>query len=156
MKTRIFPEDLPLAKRRFYKLQNSSFRLIDEILFKRNFNGILLCYVDQNYADKILHEFHYGSSRGHFSAPTTAIKITQAGYFWSSMFKDIHNLVRECKQCQYYMGRRKKVAMPLRPMSVEDHFTQWGLDFIKMINPPNLAGHKLILTATRLFHPIHP
>ncbi|XP_059073398.1 uncharacterized protein LOC131874165 [Cryptomeria japonica] len=99
MKAEIFPDDLPSKKRRFYRFQKSGFRLIDRVLFKRNFDGILLCCVDRSQADKILHEFHYGSSRGYFSAPTTVIKITQAGYFWSSMLKAAHNLIRECKEC---------------------------------------------------------
>ncbi|XP_057829715.1 uncharacterized protein LOC131040773 [Cryptomeria japonica] len=49
------------------------------------------------------------------------------------------------------MGWSKKDAMPLRPMLVEEPFTQWGLDFIEMINPPSSAGHKWILTATDYF-----
>lgn len=151
MKTRIFPENLPPTKRRFYRLQNSSFRLIDGTLFKRNFDGILLRCVDRSQADKILHEFHYASSGGHFSTPTTAIKIIQVGYFWPSMLKDTDNLVRGCKECQYYTGRGKKLAMPLRPMSVEEPFAQWGLDFIRMINPPSSTRHKWILTATDYF-----
>lgn len=151
MKIEIFPEDLPSTKRRFYRLQNSGFRLIDGTLFKRNFDGVLLHCVDLSQANKILHEFHYGSSGGHFSTPTTTIKITQAGYFWLSMFKDTHNLVRGCKECQYYMGRSKKFAMPIRPVSVEEPFSQCGLDFIGMINPPSSAGHKWILTATNYF-----
>ncbi|XP_059064756.1 uncharacterized protein LOC131856836 [Cryptomeria japonica] len=41
--------------------------------------------------------------------------------------------------------------MPLRPVSVEESFAQWGLDFIRMINPPSLVGHKWIMTATGYF-----
>ncbi|XP_059070534.1 uncharacterized protein LOC131860175 [Cryptomeria japonica] len=41
--------------------------------------------------------------------------------------------------------------MPLKPVSMEEPFAQWGLDFVKMINPPSSAGHKWILTATDYF-----
>ncbi|XP_059078223.1 uncharacterized protein LOC131876764 [Cryptomeria japonica] len=41
--------------------------------------------------------------------------------------------------------------MPLRPVSVEKPFTQCGLDFVGMINPPSSAGHKWILTTTDYF-----
>lgn len=108
MKAKIFFEGLPSEKKKFYRLQNNCFRLVDGVLFRRNFDGVLLHYMDQRQADKILHEFHYGSSGSHFSAQTTIIKITQARYFWPSMFKDVHALVRECKECQYYTGRTKK------------------------------------------------
>lgn len=129
-RTGIFPENLPPAKRRFYRLQNNGFRLINEILFKRNFDGVLLRCVDRDQDDKILQEFHYGPLGGHFYAPTTAIKITQAGYHWPFMFKNVHALVRGCKECQYYTRRGIKAAMPLKLVSVEDPFAQWGLDFV--------------------------
>lgn len=151
MKIKIFLEGLPPKKKRFYRLQNNSFRLVDGVLFKRNFHGVLLRCVDQCQADKILHEFYYGSSRGHFSAQTTIIKITCAGYFWPSMFKYVHTLVRECKECQYYAGRCKKAAMPLRLVMVEEPFSQWGLNFIGMINPPSSTEHKWILTTMDYF-----
>lgn len=67
------------------------------------------------------------------------------------MFKYVHTLVRECKQCQYYTGRGRKATMPLRPVMVEEPFAQWGLDFIRMINPLNSIKHKWILTATDYF-----
>ncbi|XP_059066218.1 uncharacterized protein LOC131857560 [Cryptomeria japonica] len=41
--------------------------------------------------------------------------------------------------------------MPLRPVSVEEPFAQWGLVFIRMINPPSSTGQKWILTATDYF-----
>ncbi|XP_059067595.1 uncharacterized protein LOC131858383 [Cryptomeria japonica] len=41
--------------------------------------------------------------------------------------------------------------MPLRLVSVEEPFAQWGLDFIGMINPPSSTRHKWILTATDYF-----
>lgn len=84
-------------------------------------------------------------------AQMTIIKITHAGYFWLSMFKDVHTLVRECKECQYYIGRCKKATMPLRPIIVEEPFSQWGLNFIGMIDPPSSVGHKWILTTTDYF-----
>jgi len=36
-------------------------------------------------------------------------------------------------------------------MVVEEPFQQWGMDFISVINPNYLIGHKFILTATNYF-----
>lgn len=41
MKMRSFPKGLPPEKKRFYRLQNIGFHLVDGVLFKRNFDGIL-------------------------------------------------------------------------------------------------------------------
>jgi hypothetical protein len=45
----------------------------------------------------------------------------------------------------------KKIAMPLQPISVEQPFSQWGLDFIGPINPKSIKGHIYILTTTDYF-----
>lgn len=38
--------------------------------------------------------------------------------------------------------------MPLQPLIEVRPFSQWGLDFIGMINPPSSSQHKYILTTT--------
>ena len=41
--------------------------------------------------------------------------------------------------------------MPLRLVVIEAHFQQWGLDFIRPINPPSSQVHSYILTTTNYF-----
>jgi hypothetical protein len=41
--------------------------------------------------------------------------------------------------------------LPLKPISVEAPFQQWGLDFIGEIHPSSSTQHKWILTATDYF-----
>jgi hypothetical protein len=45
----------------------------------------------------------------------------------------------------------KKYAMPLQPISVEQPFSQWGLDVVGPINPNSSKGHIHILTAIDYF-----
>jgi hypothetical protein len=45
----------------------------------------------------------------------------------------------------------KRSAMPLPPISVEQPFSQWGLDVVGPINPKSCKGHIYILTATYYF-----
>jgi hypothetical protein len=54
-------------------------------------------------------------------------------------------------ECHIFDGRRKLQPLPLKSISVEAPFMQWGLDFIGEINPPSSAQHKWILTATDYF-----
>ncbi|KAH9320553.1 hypothetical protein KI387_015192, partial [Taxus chinensis] len=44
--------------------------------------------------------------------------------------------------------KEKLAALPLHPISVDQPFMQWGLEFIGVINPNSSQGHKLIMTAT--------
>jgi hypothetical protein len=43
------------------------------------------------------------------------------------------------------------MPLPLKPISVETPFQQWGLDFIGEIHPPSSGQHKWILTTTDYF-----
>jgi hypothetical protein len=60
-------------------------------------------------------------------------------------------LVRKCISCQQFSGKMKRSAMPLQPISVEQPFSQWGLDVIGPINPKSSKGNIYILTATDYF-----
>jgi transposase InsO family protein len=48
-------------------------------------------------------------------------------------------------------GKKKLLPLPLKPISVEAPFQQWGLDFIGEIHPPSSGQHRWILTATDYF-----
>eukprot|EP00253_Pinus_taeda_P030829 PITA_30829 len=50
-----------------------------------------------------------------------------------------------------FEGKRKLLPLPLRPISTEKPFQQWGLDFIGEIHPSSSGQHKWILTATDYF-----
>ncbi|GJZ03865.1 reverse transcriptase domain-containing protein, partial [Tanacetum coccineum] len=47
----------------------------------------------------ILEACHNGPTGGHHGANLTAIKVFDAGFFWPSIYKDVHELVKN-----YFMG----------------------------------------------------
>ena len=78
-------------------------------------------------------------------------KIIRVRYYWPSIFKDSYVMVRRCIPCQQFSGKMKRFAIPLQPISVQQSFTQWGLDFIGPINPKSSKFHMYILTTTNYF-----
>jgi hypothetical protein len=115
--------------------------LIADILFRRNFDGILLRCVNENQAPTLIKEFHEGICGGHFSPTTTAHKIIRVGFYWLSIFRDSYAAIRRCLSCQQFSGKMKKVVMPLQSIVVEQPFSQWGLDFVGSINLKSSEGH---------------
>jgi hypothetical protein len=99
----------------------------------------------------VLQEFHEGVCGGHFAPTTTAHRIMRVGYYWPTIFKDSYSMIRKCISCQKNSGKMKKETMPLQPITIEEPFTQWGLDVIGPINPKSNKGHSYILTATDYF-----
>eukprot|EP00253_Pinus_taeda_P004694 PITA_04694 len=145
------PPHLSYKRKRAIRLKEKSFTLIDDVLFKKNYDSILLRCLEKTEAQKVLQELHDGPAGGHFGADTTAHKIIHAGYYWPTLFRDTHEYVRKCLNCQTSSGRQQKSAFPLQPVNIEQPFEQWGLDIIGEINPPSSKQHKYILTAIDYF-----
>jgi hypothetical protein len=113
--------------------------------------GILLNCLLEDEAKRAIQEFHRGECERNQYWKTTAHNILRDGYYWPTIFVDIYKEVSSFHECQIFDERRKLQPLPLKPISVEAPFMQWGLDFIGEINPPSSAQHKWILTATDYF-----
>eukprot|EP00253_Pinus_taeda_P027520 PITA_27520 len=118
---------------------------------RQNYDSILLRCLEKLEAQKVLQELHDGPAGGHFGADTTAHKIIHARYYWPTLFRDAHEYVRKCQNCQTSSGRQRKPAFPLQLVNIEQPFEQWGFDIIGEITPHSSKQHKYILTATDYF-----
>ena len=54
------PEGLERSKRRYYRLQAISYCLMNDILFKKDLQGVLLRCIKPDQIEHILHQFHEG------------------------------------------------------------------------------------------------
>eukprot|EP00253_Pinus_taeda_P014621 PITA_14621 len=145
------PSNLSYKNKRAIRLKAKNFMMVDDVLFRRNYDSILLRCLEKLEAQKVLQELHDGPAGGHFGADTTAHKIIHAGYYWPTLFKDTHEYVRKCRTCQTTSGRQKKLAFPLQPVNIEQPFEQWGLDIVGEIISHSSKQHRYILTATDYF-----
>jgi hypothetical protein len=116
------PHHLDPTKRRALRLKSVSFQLINGILFRQNFDGVLMCCLEKDEVEKVLLELHSGEAGGHFGGDTTAHKVLRVGYYWPTLFKDVHALCRKCVICQKASGRIQKLVFPLQPVSVDSPF----------------------------------
>ena len=69
------PRHLDPAKRRVLRLKSASFHLVNDILFRHNFDGVLMRCLEKDEAEKVLLELHAGEDGGHFGGDTTAHKV---------------------------------------------------------------------------------
>jgi hypothetical protein len=83
-----FPFTMNPKERRTLKMKSSQYVMIVDILFRRNYNGILLICVDEIKVQELIEEFHEGICGGHFVPTTNAHKIIRVGFYWPSIFKD--------------------------------------------------------------------
>jgi len=145
------PPGLSRTRSRFVKMKASKFCIMEEKLFWRNHEGILLNCLIKDETNKIMEEFHAGECGGHLYWKSTVNKILRAGYYWPTIFSDVKRFTSACHKCQVFEGKRQLLPLPLRPIATERPFQQWGLDFIGEIIPSSSGQHRWILTATDYF-----
>ncbi|GJS89681.1 reverse transcriptase domain-containing protein [Tanacetum coccineum] len=72
----------------------------DPFLFKICADQVIRRYVHGKEALDILEACHNGPTGGHHGANLTAKKVFDAGFFWPTIYKDAHELVKNCDSCQ--------------------------------------------------------
>ena len=75
------PPNLSYKNKRAIRLKSKTFVIIDDVLFRKNYDSVLLRCLEKPEAQKVLQELHDGPAGGHFGADTTAHKIIHAGYY---------------------------------------------------------------------------
>ncbi|GJR97705.1 reverse transcriptase domain-containing protein [Tanacetum coccineum] len=88
---------------------------------------------------------HNGPTGGHHGANLTAKKVFDAGFFWPSIYKDAHELVKNCDSCQGQGKISQRDEMPQNAIQVCEIFDVWGIDFMGPF--PSSKGNKYILVA---------
>ncbi|GJX83810.1 reverse transcriptase domain-containing protein [Tanacetum coccineum] len=131
-------------KRKFFKDVKHYFG-DDPYLFCTCADQIIRRCVHGQEAFEILTACHEGPTGGHHSANLTARKVFDAGFFWSTIYRDAHTMIKSCDTCQ----RRGKISqrdeMPQNAIQVCEIFDVWGIDFMGPF--PSSRGNKYILVA---------
>ncbi|GKD46058.1 reverse transcriptase domain-containing protein, partial [Tanacetum coccineum] len=91
----------------------------------------------------ILEACHNGPTGGHHGANLTAKKVFDAGFFLPTIYKDAHELVKNCDSCQRQGKISQRDEMPQNSIQVCEIFDVWGIDFMGPF--PSSRGNKYIL-----------
>ncbi|GKA59109.1 reverse transcriptase domain-containing protein [Tanacetum coccineum] len=101
----------------------------DPFLFKICADQIIRRCVHGKEALDILEACHNGPTGGHHGANLTAKKVFDAGFFWPSIYKDAHELVKNCDSCQRQGKISQRDEMPQNSIQVCEIFDFWGIDY---------------------------
>ncbi|GJU72270.1 reverse transcriptase domain-containing protein [Tanacetum coccineum] len=131
-------------KRKFFKDVKHYF-WDDPFLFKICADQVIRRCVHGKEALDILEACHNGPTGGHHGANLTAKKVFDAGFFWPTIYKDAHELVKNCDSCQRQGKISQRDEMPQNSIQVCEIFDIWGIDFMGPF--PSSRGNKYILVA---------
>ncbi|GKD18118.1 reverse transcriptase domain-containing protein, partial [Tanacetum coccineum] len=93
----------------------------------------------------ILKAYHEGPTEGHHSANLTARKVFDAGFFWPTIYRDAHTMIKSSDTCQRQGKISQQDEMPQNAIQVCEIFDVWGIDFMGPF--PSSHGNKYILVA---------
>ncbi|GJS16235.1 reverse transcriptase domain-containing protein [Tanacetum coccineum] len=117
----------------------------DPFLFKTCADQVIRRCVSGQEAVDILTACHSGPTGGHYGANYTAKKVFDSGFFWPTIYKDAHELVKNCDSCQRQGKISQRDEMPQNSIQVCEIFDVWGIDFMGPF--PSSRGNKYILVA---------
>jgi hypothetical protein len=63
---------------------------------------VLLRCVDEQDAEKLMHDVHDSTFGTHASGHTMSRKLLRAGYYWMTMEWDCYRHAKRCHKCQIY------------------------------------------------------
>ncbi|GJT05545.1 reverse transcriptase domain-containing protein [Tanacetum coccineum] len=99
-------------------------------LFKVCSDGMIRRCISGPETRTILDQCHHGPTGGHYGPNITAKKVLDSGFYWPTIIKEAHTLVRLCEACQKTKNISKRDEMPLNNIQVCEIFDIWGIDFM--------------------------
>ncbi|GJV03756.1 reverse transcriptase domain-containing protein [Tanacetum coccineum] len=121
-------------------------KLVDDpYLFRICVDQIIRRCVHGQEAFEILKACHEGPTRGHHSANLTARKVFDARFFWPTIYRDAHTMIKSCDTCQRQGKISQRDEMPQNVIQVCEIFNVWGIDFMGPFSSSH--GNKYILVA---------
>ncbi|GJR59791.1 reverse transcriptase domain-containing protein [Tanacetum coccineum] len=133
-------ETFPLETlRMIYFHGDSSTPWDDPYLFRIYVDQVIRRRVYGREAVDILTACHNGPTGGHHGANYTAKKVFDSGFFWPTIYRDGHDMVKSCDSCQRQGKISQKDEMPQNAIQVYEIFDVWGIDFMGLF--PDRGTH---------------
>ncbi|XP_050888868.1 uncharacterized protein LOC127094039 [Lathyrus oleraceus] len=101
-----YPDDVFITDKKTLRKLSANFFLSDGVLYKRNFDLVLLRCVDRNEANILIKKIHEDSFSIHVNEHAMAKKILRAGYYWLMMKTGCYHY---SKKCHKFMLTRPKM-----------------------------------------------
>ena len=83
-------------------------------MYKHCADQVIRRCVPEYEMGSILNHCHTLSCGGHFGGQRTTAKVLQSGFYWPSLFKDVHQFVSICDKFQSMGSISKRDEPPMR------------------------------------------
>jgi len=84
------------------RYKSTKYVLLDNQLYYKTVDGVLLKCLNQEEAKVLMGEVHEGICRAHQSAYKMKWIIRRTGYFWPTILEDCFEYYKGCQDCQRF------------------------------------------------------
>ncbi|GJT66649.1 reverse transcriptase domain-containing protein [Tanacetum coccineum] len=126
----IIPKGMTYQQRNKFFSDLKNYFWEDPYLFKVCSYIMIRSYVSGLETCTILDQCHYRPTGGHYGPNTTDKKVLDSGFYWPTINKEAHTLVRLCEACKTIGNISRRDEMPLNSIQVCEVFDIWGIDFM--------------------------
>jgi hypothetical protein len=99
---------------------------------------------------ELLEDVHRGVCRSQSSWRSIAGKAFRHRFYWPTAKDDTMEVIKKCRDCQFYQKQMTKHANPLRPIDVSWSFMVWGIDIVGVL-PRAPGGFRYLFVGVDTF-----
>jgi hypothetical protein len=92
--------------------------LIDRVLYRQGGNGMMMKCISREEGIELLEDIHKGMSGTHSSWHSIIGKAFRHGFYWPTTKDDVMEVVKKCRDCQFFQKQTMKHVNPLRPIDI--------------------------------------
>ena len=112
------------------RYKSTKYVLLDDQLYYKTVDVVLLKYLNQEEAKVLMGEVHEGICGAHQSTYKMKWIIRRTGHFWPIILEDCFEYYKGCQDCQCFGNVQKSPAMAMNPIIKPWPFRGWGIDHI--------------------------
>jgi hypothetical protein len=82
---------------------------------------------------ELLEDIHKGVCESHSSWHSIVRKTFRHGFYWPTAKDDAMEVVKKCRDCQFFQKQTMKYVNPLRPIDISWPFAVLGIDIVGIL-----------------------
>jgi hypothetical protein len=109
------------------------YHLIDGVLYWQGANGMMMKCIFREEDIQLLEDIHYGVCGSYTSLHSIVEKAFRHGFYWLTTKDDTMEVVKKCKDCQFFQKQTTKHVNPVRAIDISWAFAVWGIDIVDIL-----------------------
>jgi hypothetical protein len=127
------------------------YHLIDGVLYRQGANRMMMKGISREEGIQLLEDIHKSVCGSHSSWCSIIGKAFRHRFYWPTSKDDVMEVIKKCKDCQFFQRQTTKHANHLRTIDISLPFAVWGIDIVVILS--RALGGGLDIYSSQLTYP---